>query len=93
MTMINAFQGEEHLPFLLEGDSNCAALLVHGFPGSAKEMRPIAEVLNQQGWTTQGVLLPGFGPQIEQLEQKTAQDWAAHVNGNLQKLRERHSTV
>ncbi|MGV2435662.1 MAG UNVERIFIED_CONTAM: hypothetical protein LVT10_12975 [Anaerolineae bacterium] len=56
--MFNAFQGQEHLPFTLEGSGKTAALLVHGFPGSAAEMRPIGDILHAQGITARGVLLP-----------------------------------
>jgi alpha-beta hydrolase superfamily lysophospholipase len=54
-----AFQGPEHLPFLWPGGQP-AALLVHGFPGTPAEMRPLGEALHQAGWTAQGILLPGF---------------------------------
>ncbi len=93
MSNISAFAGEEHRPFLLKGTNNCAVLLVHGFPGSAKEMRPLAEAINALGWTTQGVLLPGFGPEIETIEQKMHTDWEQHVDNALLELKAKHSTV
>jgi carboxylesterase len=68
------FQGPEHQPFVLEGGKP-AALLIHGFPGTPAEMRPLAEVLHRAGWTTQGILLPGFGADLETLPTRTAQDW------------------
>ena len=72
------FQGEEHRPFLLNGDRG-AALLVHGFPGTPAEMRPLATVLNNAGWTTKGILLPGFGAEIETLGGRDPADWVESV--------------
>jgi carboxylesterase len=89
---LNAFQGEEHQPFEWEG-GRPAALLVHGFPGSPAEMRPIAEILHAQGWTTHGVLLPGFGPEVENLADKTQEEWMIAVSSRLSQLQRRHRPV
>lgn len=91
--MFNAFQGQEHLPFTLEGSGKTAALLVHGFPGSAAEMRPIGDILHAQGITARGVLLPGFGQEIETLPQKKHGDWLTCVLGELAQLRQDHQHV
>ena len=64
MVELRAYQGPEHEPFFWEAGEP-AALLVHGFPGTPAEMRPLGEVLHEAGWTVHGVLLPGFGPQIQ----------------------------
>lgn len=93
MNGINAFEGVEHQPFLFEGTSDHAVLLVHGFPGSAKEMRPLAEAIKALGWTAKGVLLPGFGPEIETIEQKSHVDWENHVDTALLELKKTHTTV
>ncbi len=91
--MLDAFQEPEHLPFLFEAEGNRAALLTHGFPGSAKEMRPVAQLLHDMGWTTQGVLLPGFGPEIETIMEKKHTDWQQTVDTALAQLRHNHDTV
>ncbi len=59
------FTDPRHQPFLMEGGKP-AALLVHGFPGTALEMRPIGQPLNDAGWTVRGVRLPGFGPELSE---------------------------
>ncbi|MFZ4827180.1 MAG: alpha/beta hydrolase [Phototrophicaceae bacterium] len=85
--MLNAFQGQEHQPFTLQASGEKAVLLIHGFPGSAAEMRPIGEVLHAQGMTARGVLLPGFGHAIETLPQKKHSDWLECVLLELEQLR------
>jgi len=72
--MLKVFQGELHTDFLIERGTP-AALLIHGFPGTPAEMRPLASILNAAGWTTRGLLLPGFGAQIDSLFQRRAQEW------------------
>jgi len=72
--MLKVFQGEQHADFLTECGEP-AALLIHGFPGTPAEMLPLSPILNAAGWTTRGLLLPGFGAQIDSLFQRTAQDW------------------
>ena len=88
-TQIAAFQGEEHQAFMLSG-GRPAALLIHGFPGSPAEMRPVGEALHNAGWTTQGLLLPGFGPDIASLERRRLEDWQAAVAKAMARLRQDH---
>ncbi len=85
----DVFTGPEHQPFLLEGGEP-AALLVHGFPGTPAEMRPLAAVLHDAGWTVRGLLLPGFGPEIAALGDKSAEDWRAAIDAALAELRQTH---
>lgn len=86
------FQGEEHHPFFLNGNRP-AVLLVHGFPGTPAEMRSLAGALNVQGWSVEGMLLPGFGPQIHQLPEKTAEDWISAASERLGDLAQRHKPL
>ncbi|GAB4526645.1 MAG: alpha/beta fold hydrolase [Anaerolineae bacterium] len=88
-----AFQGEEHQPFFLHGSERQAALLVHGFPGTPAEMRPFAQVLHTAGWTVQGVLLPGFGPDIETLAERTHAEWLTAVRTALRDLQAEYEHV
>ena len=64
----------EHQPFTL-GDGSAVALLIHGFPGTPAEVRPLAEALLEKGWKVRAPLLPGFGADISNLNQTTRQDW------------------
>lgn len=89
---LKAFQGEEHLPFLWPGRQP-AALLIHGFLGTPAEMRPLAAALHQAGWTVQGLLLPGFGPGIASLGQRSYKDWVTAIHSALMALKQKHSPV
>lgn len=86
------FKGQEHQPFALAG-GRPAALLVHGFPGTPAEVMPLAQVLNQEGWTVEGLLLPGFGAQIDTLFNRKYSDWVEAIKVALQKLRPGHSPL
>ena len=87
-----AFQGEEHQSFKWVNGSR-AALLIHGFPGTPAEMRPIAEILFKEGWTVQAPLLPGLGIEIDKLAEKTHEEWLEAVRIVFEELAAEHETV
>jgi len=87
-----AFEGEEHRAFLLEGGAP-AALLIHGFPGTPAEMRPLGDALHDAGWTVQGLLLPGFGADIETLPERKYKDWVGAACDALRDLQRQHHPV
>lgn len=89
---LNPFQGNEHRSFSLDGGEP-AALLVHGFPGTPDEMRPLAESLHAAGWSVVAPLLSGFGPEIELLPQYTHDDWAYDIMQRLEELQRTHAPV
>jgi carboxylesterase len=89
---LNLFQDEQHQPFLWTG-GRPAALFVHGFPGTPAEIRPLAEAFHQAGWTAQGILLPGFGPQIETLQERRYTEWVEAACQALSDLRQTHHPV
>lgn len=90
---LNLFREEIHQPFFWNGGEDAAALLVHGFPGTPAEIRPLAETLHAQGWTVQGPLLAGFGPEIATLFTHRPEQWVAQVKEALTTLRQSHKTV
>lgn len=81
------FTHPDHEPFLFKG-GNPAAVLVHGFPGTALEMRHIGKALHEHGWTVQGLLLPGFGPDLINLTEYRSKDWVAYIRKEIQSLRD-----
>lgn len=76
----------EHLPFDF-GDGPGAAILIHGFPGTPAEMRPLARDLSGQGWRAAGILLPGFGPEIVDLSCYGRRDWIGAAEESWLSLR------
>jgi carboxylesterase len=89
---LRAFENPAHQPFFLDGGS-AAALLVHGFPGTPAEMRPLAETLHEQGWTVKGILLPGFGSRFTEILERGYTDWLEAVGQALQVLKQKYSPV
>jgi carboxylesterase len=89
---LQAFSDPVHQPFFLSGGS-AAALLVHGFPGTPAEMRPLAETLHDKGWSVKGILLPGFGSQFARILERGYADWLEAVGQALQTLKQKYSPV
>lgn len=67
----------ENLPFLIEATkpTDLAALLIHGFGSSPREMRPLALALAAKGMTVYAVRLPGHGTSPEDLASCRVEDW------------------
>lgn len=90
---IEKFKAPEHRSFHLPGVNGRAALLVHGFPGSPAEMRPLAEALHAAGWTVHAPLLPGFAAELETIFDRTHHEWAGTVHAALRELQAGHEQV
>jgi carboxylesterase len=76
---LRPYSSPEHASFLWAGGA-AVAILIHGFPGTPAEMRPIGKLLHAQGWTVESNLLPGFGPEIAQIADYRWEDWVAAVH-------------
>lgn len=70
-----------------------AALLIHGFPGTPAEMRPLAESLYQRGVTVHAPLLPGFGPEIPTIARYRWRDWLDTVTTAVDRLQSDHAHI
>lgn len=68
------FSAPQCQPFFLQGGSH-GVLLIHGFTGSAAHMRLIGEELHAQGFTVQGINLPGHATTMMDMTNYTWQDW------------------
>jgi carboxylesterase len=78
--MTDAFAADPaHQPFAL-GEGRARALLIPGFMGTPKEMRPLGEALAAAGLAVRGILLPGFGPDSARLGAVRAADWLRAAN-------------
>ncbi len=75
-------------PFVL-GGGEVGALLVHGFTSTPFEVRFLGERLAAAGITTVGPLLPGHGTTVADLGRTAWPMWAAAVEAELDRLRER----
>jgi carboxylesterase len=88
-----AFEAEQFQRYQATGITGRAWLLIHGFPGTPAEMRPIADALVQMGDSVDCLLLPGFGAQIDRINDYTVDDWLSAARDAFQALRRDHSTV
>lgn len=86
MPLLPWFTDPRHAPFTFEG-GRPAALLVHGFPGTALEMRAIGQKLNASGWTVRGLRLPGFGPELVELINHNNRDWVDFITAEITTLK------
>ncbi len=67
---------EKPTPFLLEGGA-VGILLLHGFGGTAREMRPLGEYLHARGLTVHAPLLPGHGETMAEMNRHGWREWVA----------------
>jgi len=88
-----AFQSEDHRSFTWHADHDAALLLIHGFPGTPAEMRPLAKAFSTLGWTTSAPLLPGFGPEVDTINDKSHADWLQALQISYAELRRHHRIV
>jgi carboxylesterase len=79
-------------PFSHDG-SRTGVLVIHGFTGSPKSMRPWAEHLAAEGFTVELPRLPGHGTRWEDMAVTRWEDWYAEVDRAFTSLRERCDQV
>lgn len=75
-------------PFSFEGDSH-GVLLIHGFTGSAAHMRLLGEGLRNEGFTVEGINLPGHAISMEAMAQTHWQDWLEAAKSAFVSLQKR----
>jgi carboxylesterase len=76
-------------PFDLVGHGDLAVLCVHGFTGTPYEMRYLGEALARAGVHAHGLMLPGHGTRVEDLDATTWTDWTTAVEQAFDSLRAR----
>ncbi|MEX2598338.1 MAG: alpha/beta fold hydrolase [Dehalococcoidia bacterium] len=89
---LKVFASPDHRPFRWEGGQP-AALLVHGFPGTPADVRPLGKSLHAAGWTVDAPLLPGFGPDLATLPDRSYAEWVDAVASRVDLLKQDHSPV
>jgi len=79
-------------PWSSDGDG-VGILVLHGFTGSPKSVKPWGQALGEQGWTVRVPRLPGHGTRWQDMNITTWEDWYAEADRNLRDLRERCERV
>ncbi|GAB4525873.1 MAG: alpha/beta fold hydrolase [Anaerolineales bacterium] len=79
-------------PFYFPGipqheNRHTGCLLIHGFTGTPKEMRPLGEALSRQGYTVLGIRLAGHATTPDDMRRSTWRHWAASVEDGYHLLR------
>ncbi len=68
--------GEE---FYYVGNNGIGVLLIHGYTGTPAELKELGILLNKEGYTVHGVLLPGHNTEPDDLESVTWEEWFERV--------------
>ncbi len=83
-------------PFRFEGkgeNKNKACLLIHGFTGTPGHLRDLGEALNREGFTVEGILLPGHGTTPEDMEKAGWKDWLNYSREACARLENEYDEV
>ncbi len=72
-------------PWSFDGDRT-GVLVLHGFTGSPKSVKPWGQALGAQGWSVRVPRLPGHGTRWQDMNITTWQDWYAEADRNLREL-------
>ncbi|MGA8016242.1 MAG: alpha/beta fold hydrolase [Candidatus Dormiibacterota bacterium] len=75
------------------GAGSRGVLLLHGFAGTAPELRRLGERLAAEGWRCHGPLLAGHGTTPEALSRTSWSDWAESARAALDLLRAECASV
>jgi len=76
-----------------DGNSGIAFVVCHGFGDSAFNTKPLGEFLHGLGHTAIGVLLPGHGSKIEDMEKSRYSHWLDYLERTYLNERSRHRKI
>lgn len=79
-------------PWASDG-GDVGVLVLHGFTGSPKSVRPWGEALAAQGWSVRVPRLPGHGTRWQDMNVTTWEDWYAEAERNFDDLAARCRAV
>ena len=88
MNNATQFMKNPQLPgddFTWEGNET-GFLLIHGFTATTAEVRPMAKLLHEAGYTVSGPLLPGHGTYPADLNQASWEMWVEKAKQHYEKL-------
>lgn len=75
-------------PINLKGTRKEAVLLLHSFTGTIRDVKPLAQKLNQEGYTCYAPNYKGHGLPLDQFTQYTVHDWWNDVLNGYQYLKD-----
>jgi carboxylesterase len=75
--------------FVGEDGGDVGVICIHGFTGSPYEMRYLSTALARTGATVRGILLPGHGTSVDDLERTRWEDWAGAVEREVDAMSKR----
>ncbi|MCB1172464.1 MAG: alpha/beta fold hydrolase [Leptospiraceae bacterium] len=84
---------ENAQPYRYEGSSGVAFLICHGYGGSPFNTRPLGKYLHSLGHTAIGVLLPGHGTDIKDMQQTRFYHWEEYLERRYLKERSRYRQI
>ena len=62
-------------PFTFEGSRSHGVLVIHGFTATPGTVLPLGQAVAQDGHYVRGILLPGHGTTIEDMQRTNWKDW------------------
>jgi len=74
-------------PFDLVGDGQVGVVCIHGFTSTPYEVRYLGEKLAGAGFSVHGLLLPGHGTRVADLDATRWGDWARAVEDAFDRMR------
>lgn len=90
--MATDFSHPNAQPFELESGEN-ALLLIHGFTGSPSHMRPVGEAVHAAGFSARGILLPGHGTDVADMERSDDTQWLQACRAAYQEMTRKYRRV
>ncbi len=89
--MMSEQEGTE--AFYTVGNRRIGVLVIHGYTGSPHSVRYLARSLALSEYTVALPCLPGHGTTPADMATKTASDWIANLDADLDWLKERCDTL
>jgi carboxylesterase len=84
--------GEGELEFFAHGRAPCVVAL-HGFGGTAAELRPVLDAVARAGFAVDAALLAGHGTRVEELQDATFETWLEGARARVRAAALAHGRV
>lgn len=75
------------------GEGETALLMVHGFSDTPQMFRKLGPAFAQLGYACRGILLPGFGRDVQAYADSNVEEWLAKLEREIVELRKTHKRV